>query len=128
VGAHGLHGQMALLNESSRLLQMYPTNKKIVDVLLCGLLAICDIENFGKMFDKYAPGAYAGHKMPLYYEDALILYAYIDKTIYERFPVRQSRLNDFKRFSQYMNSGQKAMARQSAPNSFWAYMYCSAPY
>ena len=128
VGAHGLHGQMALLDESSRFLKIYPTNKKIVDVLCCGLLAICDIENFGKMFDKYAPGAYAGQKMPAYYEDALILYSYIDKTIYDRFPVRQSRLNDFKKFSQFMNSGQKARARQSAPTSYWAYMYCSTTY
>ena len=128
VGAHGLQGQVQLLNESLRLLEAFPTNKKIVDVLLCGLLAICDVENFGKYFDKYAPQAYAGHKMPLYYEEALILYSYIDKTIYERFPVRQARLNDFQRFSQYMNSGQKSMARQSAPRSFWAYMYCSTPY
>lgn len=128
VGAHGLQGQVQLLNESLRLLEAFPTNKKIVDVLLCGLLAICDVENFGKYFDKYAPQAYAGHKMPLYYEEALILYSYIDRTIYERFPVRQARLNDFQRFSQYMNSGQKSMARQSAPRSFWAYMYCSTPY
>ena len=128
VGAHGQQGQAQLLNESLRLLEAFPTNKKIVDVLLCGLLAICDVENFGKYFDKYAPQAYAGHKMPLYYEEALILYSYIDRTIYERFPVRQARLNDFQRFSQYMNSGQKSMARQSAPRSFWAYMYCSTPY
>lgn len=128
VGAHGLQGQAQLLNESLRLLEAFPTNKKIVDVLLCGLLAICDVENFGKYFDKYAPQAYAGHKMPLYYEEALILYSYIDRTIYERFPVRQARLNDFQRFSQYMNSGQKSMARQSAPRSFWAYMYCSTLY
>lgn len=128
IGAHGLQGQAQLLSESLRLLEIYPTNKKIVDILCCGLLAICDIENFGKYFDKYAPQAYAGHKMPTYYEDALILYSYADKTIYNRFPVRQSRLNDFKRFSQYMNSGQKSNARQSAPRSYWAYMYCSTPY
>ena len=128
IGAHGLQGEAQLLGEMLRLLDVYPNNKKILDVLLCGLLAVCDIENFGKYFDKYGPAAYAGHKMPIYYEDALILYSYIDKSIYNRFPVRQSRLNDFQRFSQYMNSGQKARARQSAPNSFWAYMYCSTPY
>lgn len=128
IGAHGLQGEAQLLSEMHRLLQAYPTNKKMLDVLLCGLLLVCDIENFGEYFDKYAPKAYAGHKMPAYYEEALILYSYIDKTIYERFPVRQSRLNDFQRFSQYMNSGQKANARRSAPNSFWAYMYCSTPY
>ena len=125
IGAHGLQGEMQLLGESLRLLDIYPNNKKILDLFLCGLLSICDLEKFGKYFDEFAPKAYAGHKMPTYYEDALILYSYIDNTIYNRFPVRQSRLNDFKRFSQYMNSGQKAMARQSAPRSYWAYMYCS---
>lgn len=125
VGSYYLRGEAQLLNESLRLLEIYPENKKILDVLLCGLLAICDLEHFGKYFDKFGPKAYAGHKMPTYYEDALILYSYVDNTIYDRFPVRQSRLNDFKRFSQYMNSGQKAMARQSAPTSYWAYMYCS---
>lgn len=128
IGAHGLQGQVQLLGESLRLMEIYPTNKKIVDILCCGLLAIGDLQNFGKYFDKFAPQAYAGHKMPSYYEDALILYSYIDKTIYDRFPVRQSRLNDFKKFSQFMNSGQKARARQSAPTSYWAYMYCSTTY
>lgn len=128
IGEHGLHGQARLLNESLRLLEIYPTNKKIVDILCCGLLAIGDLQSFGKYFDKFAPQAYAGQKMPAYYEDALILYSYIDNTIYDRFPVRQSRLNDFKKFSQFMNSGQKARARQSAPTSYWAYMYCSTTY
>ena len=127
IGAHGLQGEVQLLSESLGLLEIYPDNKKILDVLLCGLLSICDLEHFGKYFDEFAPKAYAGHKMPTYYEDALILYSYIDQSIYNRFPVRQSRLNDFKRFSQYMNSGQKANARRSAPNSYWAYMYCSTP-
>ena len=118
------HGENPVVVETAGLLEADPMNKKLSDVLCCGLLAARQLPNFVNMYGYTLSNAYKGVKyLPVHYEEAILLYSRQDPAILQNFPVSQFKLNEFNRFAQLMDSGNVAQAREMFRGTYWAYQY-----
>lgn len=118
------HGENPVVVETIGLLEADPMNKKLSDVLCCGLLAARQLPIFINMFGYTLSNAYNGVKyLPVHYEEALLLYSRQDPSILQRFPISQFKQSEFNRFVQLMDSGNVAQAREMFKGTYWAYQY-----
>lgn len=113
-----------LLSDVVRLVDAYPTNRKYVDLLLCGLLASKDTGKFWEIFRRVATHVYGlGAKLPAYYEEALLLASREDPSAIQMYPISNERKEAFNRFVKMMDSNQRNMIIPAFPNTYWAYVY-----
>ena len=114
----------SFLETASSLVDRYPQNRKYADLLLCGILADKNGNNFYPVFQIIAKRMYAnGEKIPHYYEEALLLIAEHEKEILQKYNISQESQNRFKDFMNMVQMGRINAAKKKYPDTFWAYIY-----
>lgn len=102
----------------------YPQDHRYADVLLCGLLANKNGDDFYPAFKVVASRQYAhGEPIPAYYEQALMLVAPAEPEVMRLFTISQPTQQAFQQVMRVVESGQKAQLPALVPNTFWAYVF-----
>lgn len=100
------------------------TNKKIIDLCLCGALTTKNIEYFYQSFEVIAPIYYAkGERIPRYYEEALLLISLQDKYIMKRYNISIDAQKRFYDFMTNYQQGKFNLAKSKHSDSFWSYIF-----
>lgn len=114
----------SFLETASSMVDRYPQNRKFSDLLLCGILAEKNGNNFYPVFQIIAKRMYAnGEKIPHYYEEALLMIAEHEKDILEKYQISQDSKNRYQDFMNMVKMGRIGAAKMKYPDTFWAYVY-----
>lgn len=118
------HGEHPVVIETAGLFEADPTNKKLADVLCCGLLASRQLPKFMNVFNYALANAYKGIRhIPIHYEEALLLASRQDPSVLQRFPISSFKQSEFQRFAAFMDSGNTTQAAKVHGNTYWAYHF-----
>lgn len=114
----------SFLKDISSLVTRYPKNRKYADYLLCGILADKDGNIFHDAFLLLAPKMYGdGQKIPVLYQEALLLIASQEPEILDRYPVDEEVWTRFTDFTDLMQKGKQALANRKYAGTYWVYVY-----
>lgn len=102
----------------------YPSVRKYADILLCGLLAERNGDEFYPAFKVIAEVQYShGERIPHYYEEALMLIAPKEPEVLQKYTISRDVQDAFQNVMQLVNNGEIARMKSLCPNSFWAYFF-----
>ena len=114
----------SFLVTASSMVDRYPYERKYADLLLCGILADKNGNNFYPVFQIIAKRLYAnGEKIPHYYEEALLLIAEQEKEILEKYTISQESRERYLDFMGMVQQGRTNAAKRKYPDTFWAYIF-----
>jgi len=114
----------SFLETASSMVDRYPYERKYADLLLCGILADKNGNNFYPVFQIIAKRLYAnGEKIPHYYEEALLLIAEQEKEILEKYSISQESRERYLDFMGMVQQGRTNAAKRKYPDTFWAYIF-----
>lgn len=102
----------------------HPSDRRYADILLCGLLANKNGDEFYPAFKVIAQRQYAhGEPIPPCYEQALMLVAPMEPEVLRLFPVSRQTQQTFQQVMQLVQSGRQSQLPALVPYSFWAYFF-----
>lgn len=117
-----------ILVAMAEMINHYPKNPKYADLLLCGLLAQKDGNDFYPAFKIVAKNLYAhGEPIPRIYQEALMMTVPQKPEILEKYNIDKKTQEDFKHVMTMVHNGQNEQLRTIFPNSFWSYYFWNLP-
>lgn len=117
-----------ILVAMSEMINRYPKNQKYADLLLCGLLAQKDGDDFYPAFKVVAKNLYAhGEPIPQYYQEALMMTALQKPEILQTYNISKENQKNFERVMTMVRDGQGEQLGTIFPNSFWSYYFWNLP-
>lgn len=114
----------SILGAVTAMVNRYPDNHKYANLLLCGLLAQKDVDDFYTAFRVVATNLYAhGEPIPRYYQEALMIIAHKEPEVFEKYNINKDIKEDFERVMTMVHNEQEGQLWTTFPNSFWPYFF-----
>ena len=112
------------LETVSSMVDRYTNERKYADLLLCGILADKNGNNFYPVFQIIAKRFFAnGEKIPHYYEEALLLIAEQEKEILTKYQISRESREHYVDFMNLVQQGRTNAAKRKYPDTFWAHIF-----
>jgi hypothetical protein len=110
--------------DMSSMVSRYPDDRKIADLLLCGVLAAKDGNKFLQHFRLIAPSQYPdGKNIPRIYQEALCpISSQLDR-LTEGYGIDEDVWRRFMEFNTLISSGKANVARKKMYDTYWAYVF-----
>ena len=99
------------------------SERKYADLLLCGILAEKDGNDFVQAFSVVAPVLYSDGKVPSLYQEALLLLMTQNPSMSQEYHIDDEVLARYDDFISMVNSGKRNQAKRKYAGTYWAYIY-----
>ena len=99
------------------------SERKYADLLLCGILAEKDGNDFVQAFSVVAPVLYSDGKVPSLYQEALLLLMTQNPSMSQEYQIDDEVLARYDDFISMVNSGKRTQAKRKYAGTYWAYIY-----
>ncbi len=120
----GTISEALVLEDSYRLLLADSTDRRKLDVFLCGVLATKDIDQFVRTFGTEGKNIYSyGKKLPRMYQEALMLASEKTDSVKALFVPEGGVERDFREFTRLRDRQDSFGMTSKFRNSYWTYYY-----
>lgn len=119
-----IHSPTPFISDIARILDAYPQNKRVFDLILTCLLASNDTNKFWTVLQMAGPLHYPeGRGLPRLFQEGLLVVKRLNNVDISRWAIDPKIQEDFNAYAELMDSRNTEGARSMSMNRYWNYRF-----